>query len=174
MSSLASPTNRPRARAAPRVRSGGTVADEATRKELALEHCRRVNEGDLDGLLKLYAPDIRFEDPVGSGWQVGHAAFRAHAGAAIAGQVFEDFAEPIGCHDGAHAAVQVTATMRFLPNGPLLVRYGVVDPPAHPETARLRVRYVMFIRVGASGLIEEMRAFWGRSDIHAIGSDSEL
>jgi steroid delta-isomerase len=144
------------------------VPDEATRKELALEHCRRVNDGDLDGLLKLYAEDMRFEDPVGSGWQVGHAAFRAHAGAAIAGHAYEDPAEPIGCHDGEHAAVQVTATMRYLPNGPLLAQYGVVDPPDNPETAHMRVRYVMFIRVGASGLIEEMRAFWGRSDIVAF------
>ena len=147
------------------------MADEATRKALALEHCRRVNEGDLDGLLELYAPDVRFEDPVGSGWQVGHAAFRAHAGAAIAGRVHEAFAEPIGCQDGEHAAVLVTATMRFLPNGPLLVQYGVVDPPAHPEAARLRVRYVMVIRVGVGGLIEEMRAFWGRSDIVALDGD---
>ncbi|HEY0699856.1 MAG TPA: nuclear transport factor 2 family protein, partial [Micromonospora sp.] len=128
------------------------MVDEGTRKALALEHCWRVNDGDLDGLLKLYTEDVRFEDPVGSAWQVGHAALRAHAGAAIAGQVYEEPGEPIGCQDGLHAAVPVTATMNYLPNGPFLARYGVVEPPADPERARMRVRYVMFIRVGSTGL----------------------
>lgn len=144
------------------------MVDETIRKHLALEHCRRVNDGDLDGLLALYDRDVRFEDPVGSGWQSGHAAFRAHAGAAISSGVVEDAGEPVGSQDGRHASVQVTATMRYLPNGPQLARYGVVDPPADPESARMRVRYVMVIAVGESGLIEEMRAFWGRSDIGVL------
>ncbi|MFE9429330.1 nuclear transport factor 2 family protein [Kitasatospora sp. NPDC006697] len=144
------------------------MVDEARRKELAVEHCRRVNEGDLDGLLKLYDEAVRFEDPVGSGWRVGHAAFRAHAGAAIAGQVYEEYGEPVACQDGLHAAVPVTATMNYLPNGPFLAQYGVVEPPADPRRARMRVRYVMFVKVGPSGLIEEMRAFWGRSDVSVL------
>jgi len=148
------------------------VVDEKTRKSLALEHCRRVNDGDLDGLLELYEENVRFEDPVGSGWQAGHAAFRAHAGAAISSGVFEEAAEPVGSQDGRHASVQVTATMRYLPNGPQLARYGVVDPPADPESARMQVRYVMVIAVAESGLIEEMRAFWGRSDICVLPADA--
>ena len=65
-----------------------------------------MNDGDLDGLLELYEENVRFEDPVGFGWQVGHAAFRAHAGAAISSGVFEEAAEPVGSQDGRHASVR--------------------------------------------------------------------
>ncbi|MDQ2957119.1 MAG: nuclear transport factor 2 family protein [Actinomycetota bacterium] len=142
--------------------------DESTRKALAVEHCVRVNAADLDGLLELYSPDIRFEDPVGSAWKVGHEAFREHAGTAIAAQVFEEAGEPVAAQDGRRAAVPVTATMRYLPSGPMLAQYGLISPAADPERARMRFQYVMVIAVNEDGLIEEMRAFWGRSDITVL------
>lgn len=144
------------------------MPDEATCKALALEHCWRVNAGDVEGLLKLYAPAVRFEDPVGSGERIGHGALRSHAGGAIAAGVYEAPGEPVAAPDGRHAAVPVTATMNFLPNGPLMVRFGLLDAPADPATARMEFSYVMVIAVGAGGLIEDMRAYWGRDDVRFV------
>jgi hypothetical protein len=31
-----------------------------------VEHCRRLDAGDVNGLLDLYADEVSFEDPVGS------------------------------------------------------------------------------------------------------------
>ena len=144
------------------------MPDEATLKALALEHCWRVNAADIDGLLKLYALNVRFEDPVGSGERIGHGALRSHAGGAIAAGVHEAPGEPVAAPDGRHAAVPVTATMNFLPNGPIMVRHGVLTPPADPRTARMEFRYVMVIGVGPDGLIDDMRAYWGPTDVRYV------
>ncbi|WP_158920809.1 nuclear transport factor 2 family protein [Streptomyces sp. NBRC 109706] len=141
------------------------MPDEATTKEMALEHTRRVNAGKLEELLKLYAPAVRFEDPVGSGERIGHGALRSHVKNAIACQVNEVPLEPVGSPSGRYAAVEVTSTMNYLPNGPLVARTGVFDPPSDPETARMRISCVMVIRVGVDGLIDDMRSYWGPSDV---------
>ncbi|WP_159029693.1 nuclear transport factor 2 family protein [Streptomyces marincola] len=149
------------------------MPDEATTKEMALEHCRRVNAGELEELLKLYAPAVRFEDPVGSGERIGHGALRSHVRNAMACRVNEvPVAEPVGSPTGRYAAIEVTSTMNYLPNGPLMARTGVFAPPGDPETARIRIACVMVIRVGADGLIDDMRSYWGPSDVFLLeGSD---
>jgi steroid Delta-isomerase len=144
------------------------LPDEATLKALALERCWRVNAADLDGLLKLYALNVRFEEPVGTGERIGHAALRSHAGGAIAAGVHEAPGKAVAAPDGRHAAVPVTATMRFLPNGPIMVRHGLLAPPADPHTARLEFCYVMVIGVGPDGLIDDMRAYWGPTDVRYV------
>jgi steroid delta-isomerase len=126
-----------------------TLPDEATLKALALEHCRRVNAADLEGLLKLYALNVRFEYPVGAGERIGHGALRSHAGGAMAAGEHDEPGEAVAAPDGRHAAVPVTATMNYLPNGPIMVRHGVLTPPADPRTARIELCCVMVIEARA-------------------------
>lgn len=143
------------------------MPDENLRKHLVVEHCRRVNAGDLEGLLALYSPHVRFEDPVGTGPQSGIEALRAHAGAAIACRAFEDPGVPVAAQDGASAAVPVVTTMNYQPWGPNLVRLGYIPAPpgqSGPGT-RIRFDYVMAIKVGDDGLIAEMQGYWGLSDV---------
>ncbi|MGW0948940.1 nuclear transport factor 2 family protein [Streptomyces sp. NPDC002623] len=147
------------------------MPDEKLCKHLVVEHCRRVNAGDLEGLLALYSPQVTFEDPVGTGSQTGIEALRAHAGAAIECRAFEDFGVPVAAQDGASAAVPVVTTMNYLPWGPNLVRLGFI--PAPPEDngpgTRIRFDYVMAVKVSAAGLITEMQGYWGRSDVVFLG-----
>ncbi|MGV9455996.1 nuclear transport factor 2 family protein [Streptomyces sp. NPDC003635] len=144
------------------------MPDEATRKALAVAHCERINAGDVEGLLALYSPAVRFEDPVGAGPRVGHGALRSHIAGAVAAGVHDAYGEPVAAPDGRHAAVPVISTMNFLPNGPLLVRRGILDAPREPEKARLEFTCMLVVEVGADGLIEEMRAFWGSSDVRLL------
>ncbi|WP_431783857.1 nuclear transport factor 2 family protein [Streptomyces chumphonensis] len=144
------------------------MPDEATCKALAIAHCERINAGDVEGLLALYSPAVRFEDPVGSGLRIGHGALRSHIAAAVAGGVHDAYGEPVAAPDGRHAAVPVTSTVNFLPGGPLLVRHGILDAPPEPESARVEFSCTLVIEVGAAGLIEDMRAYWGRSDVRFV------
>lgn len=138
--------------------------DEERRKELAREHCLRINDGDVDGLLKLYSPRIRFEDPVGSWTRTGLEALRAHATMAVGSNVRETAGLTVAGQDGRHAAVTVSATMDYLPSGPLLARHHLMTlpAPADPHRALIGIEYVMVIGVDADGLIDEMRAYWGQ------------
>jgi steroid delta-isomerase len=144
------------------------LPDEATLKALALEHCRRFNAADVDGLLRLYALNVRFEDPVGAGERIGHGALRSHASGAVAAGVRDEPGVPVAAPDGRHAAVPVTATMSFLPNGPIMVRHGVLTPPDDPRTARMQFRCVLVIGVNPDGLIDDMRTYWGPTDVRYL------
>ncbi|MGP4115065.1 nuclear transport factor 2 family protein [Streptomyces sp. 4N509B] len=144
------------------------MPEEVTSKQLAVEHCRRVNTGDPEAVLKLYAPAVRFEDPVGSGERIGLGALRSHVRNAIECRVNEVPDEPVGSPTGRYAAVEVTSTMNYLPNGPFIARTGVIAPPSNPETARIEIVCVMVIQVGADGLIEDMRSYWGPSDVRVL------
>jgi steroid delta-isomerase len=117
--------------------SSGPTADEEHRKELARAHCLRINEGDVDGLLKLYSPRIRFEDPVGSWIRTGLEALRAHATMAVGSHVQETAGITVAAQDGRHAAVTVSATTDYLPAGPLLARHNLMTlpTPAGPASA---------------------------------------
>jgi steroid delta-isomerase len=148
------------------------VPDDETIKRLALEHCWRINARDIPGLLRLYAPGVLFEDPVGSGERSGQAELRAHATGAIAAGVQEFPGRPVAAADGRHGAVPVTGVLPYLPGSPLLASLGVRDRPANPAGKVLRVEYVMVIGVGPSGLIEEMRSYWGVSDVTIVDRDA--
>jgi steroid delta-isomerase len=148
------------------------VPDEAAVKKLALEHCWRINDRDIPGLLKLYAPTINFEDPVGSGMRAGHAELRAHAAAAIASGVTEIPGTAVGTMDGAQAALPVTGLLPYVPGSPLLAALRLSGAPADPAGKVLRVDYVMVIKVGTSGLIEQMRSYWGASDVRVVDRSS--
>jgi steroid Delta-isomerase len=148
------------------------VVDEVTRKALALEYCNRMNAGDVDGVLELFADDIRFEDPVGSPPVVGRHALRAHVAATIAAKVHEVPGTPVAAQDGQHVAIPVTATLDYLPLGQVLAHAGIIAPPTNPETARLRLRLLSVIKVGPDRLLRDVRVFWGRTDVSVVDGAS--
>ncbi|KUJ40295.1 nuclear transport factor 2 [Streptomyces albus subsp. albus] len=128
-----------------------------------------MSAGDVDGLLALYARDAIFEDPVGWGPRTGRDTLRAHIESAMAGNVREVAEDPVAGQDGLHVLTPVTAVMDYRPRGPVYVERGWLPAPERAEPMRLRCRYMMLIRVGESGLIEDMKAFWGRGDIETLG-----
>jgi steroid Delta-isomerase len=141
------------------------VIDERSRKKLILEHSRRMNAADIDGLLELYADEVSFEDPVGSDRKTGRTALRAHFEELLEANISEVPGDPVAGQDGAHVLVPVTATMDYLPRGPVFADRGWLTAPSAPEKQRITWDYVLMMRAGAGGLIQELRMFWGRSDI---------
>lgn len=145
------------------------MIDERRRKNLIVEHSRRINAGDLDGLLELYADEVVFEDPVGSGPRTGREALREHFAESVAAGIVETPGEPVAGQDGVHTLIPITSDMDYLPKGPGFAERGWLTPPADPAGKRLRREYVVMLRTDAEGRIEELKAFWGRSDITVTG-----
>ncbi|MFD0661066.1 nuclear transport factor 2 family protein [Thermocatellispora tengchongensis] len=108
------------------------MIDETVRKEVALEYCRRVNAGNLP-LLRLFAVDVRFEDPVGTPPVIGRTALGAHFARVLAGRAEELPGRPIPAQDGLHVAVPIVATMDYVPVGHDLAAAGLVTPPRSPS-----------------------------------------
>ncbi|GAB2586899.1 hypothetical protein GCM10027168_19690 [Streptomyces capparidis] len=129
------------------------MADEATRKAVALEYCRLMNAGDLDGVMRLFTPDVRFQDPVGTPALVGLDAVRGHLAAAIAARIEEEPGTPTAAMDGESVALPVTGTM---------------DLPGAPGGGRVRFRLVSVLRVDGSGRIREVRIIAGRTDVTPV------
>ncbi|MFI0723145.1 nuclear transport factor 2 family protein [Streptomyces sp. NPDC021224] len=141
------------------------MTGERARKKAAREHSRLVGAGDVDGLLGLYAPDAVFEDPVGSGARQGHEALRAHFTAAVEGRPAESVEDTVAGQDGVHVLSRITSVCDYRPHGPRYAARGWLAPPLGAEPAFLRRHYALQLRVGPSGLIEDMRAYWGRPDL---------
>jgi steroid delta-isomerase len=150
------------------------MIDEFMRKRLALEHCRLLNESDLEGLLALYEPaNVGFEDPVGSGRRQGRDALRWHLAQTLASHPRLEPGDPVSGQDGAHAIIPVTSIMDYLPRGPALAERGWLTPPADPAEKRLRYASMMMIRTGPHGLIQELAVFWGQSDLEILNWTGE-
>ena len=152
------------------------MPDDQLCKELAVEHCRKVNARDVAGLLRLYSPGVRFEDPVGSVARIGHAELRQHALGAIHCGVHEYAHTPIGVLNGTQAALPVTAHLDFETTAPLLSSQGFMDWDGRPAGLgkRLQIHYIMVIEVDGSGLITTMRAYWGRTDVTVVDEQDVL
>lgn len=129
------------------------MLDELERKAVALEYVRCINAGDIDGLLKVFANNVRFEDPVGSAPVQGKVALREHLSAALSGNVHEAPGDISASHDGQHIAIPVKIDL---------------DNPEDPGGKRMRISAVSVCRLNASGLIEDVKAFWGRTDISFV------
>lgn len=140
------------------------MTGERARKRTAREHSRLLTAGDVDALLALYAPDAVFEDPVGSGARQGHEALRAHFAALAAGGAAETVEDTVAGQDGTHVLSRITAVAAYRPLGPRWAARGWL-PPQTAEPAFLRRHYALQLRVGPAGLIEDMRAYWGRPDL---------
>jgi steroid delta-isomerase len=143
--------------------------NEHRRKQLALEHCRRLNAGDLDGVIDLYADEVTFEDPVGYERRSGREALREHFARAIAGRIRETAGEPVVGQDGSHVVLPVTAVMDYLPYGPVFADRGWLAAPEDAENKRLRRGSMQLFRITMAGRISELRAYWGRSDLEVLG-----
>lgn len=143
--------------------------NEFARKKRALEHSRRINAGDLDAIVELYAPDAVVEDPVGLPPLTGHDALRAHYGLLLAAHLREEAAEPVAGQDATHALIQITSVMDYLPLGPGYAERGWLKAPDAPETARLRRTAMLVIRMDASGLVRHLKSYWGTSDLTVLG-----
>jgi len=148
------------------------VPDETAIKQLALEHCWRINDRDIAGLLALYDPGVEFEDPVGSGPRRGHAELRAHAAQAIAAGVREIPGTAVGTMDARQAALPVTGLLPYVPGRPLLAALGLSGAPADRAGQVLVVDYVMVVAMGDNGLIEQMRSYWGTTDVRLADRSS--
>jgi steroid delta-isomerase len=136
--------------------------------QLALDHSRLVTAGDVDGIVALYADGAGFEDPVGSGRRTGRDALRAHFAKTVASKTDEVTGTPVAGQDGKHALVPITAVMDYLPKGPEFVERGWLMPSTGATPKRLKCEYVLMIRIAPDGLIEDAKAFWGRTDIEII------
>jgi steroid delta-isomerase len=131
------------------------VPEEKVRKQVVLEYCRLMNAGDLDGVLALFAPTARFEDPAGSSPMVGTAAIRAHLAQAIAADVRETPEEPMAAMDAEHVVLPVSITLRT---------------PQLPSGTRARINLMSVIRVGADRLIRDVKVHWGQTDTALVES----
>lgn len=138
------------------------MLNERSRKQLAFEHCRLMNAGDVDGLLALYADEVVFEDPVGKDRRTGRAALRAHFTEVVAANIHEAPGEPVAGQDGVHVLIPVTAIMDYLPEESRL------STPGDTTGKRLKRDSMVMFRTGDDGRIEELKVFWGRSDLEVI------
>ena len=132
------------------------MPDEAARKQLVLEYCRRMNAGDLDGAVALFASDARFEDPVGAPPMVGTGAIRAHLAQAVEFQVREYPVDPMAAMDSEHVVIPVGVTLKV---------------PQLPAGKRSSINLMSVIRVGADNLIHDVRVYWGESDMAVVDAD---
>ncbi|WP_207401154.1 nuclear transport factor 2 family protein [Actinomadura roseirufa] len=141
------------------------LIDEGKRKKIIQAHCQRLNAGDLDGLLALYAADPAFEDPVGAGRRSGREALRAHLALGIEANTKEVPGDAIASQDGVHALMPITAVMDYLPKGREYAARGWLTAPDEPVGKHLKCEYVLMLRIGAGDLIEELKAYWGRDEL---------
>ncbi|MFJ8744638.1 type I polyketide synthase [Embleya sp. NPDC127516] len=130
---------------------GSTMTDEPTRKKIITEYYRRLNAGDVAGVVAMFAGDGYIEDPLGAPVTRGHEALRHFYDVTITQADIKDTVHSIvGAHDDRHVAAAVTADL-----------INVEDP----ERKRVTVDAVMTFRIDNDGLIEEARTFWGATDV---------
>ncbi|QFG20258.1 nuclear transport factor 2 family protein [Actinomadura sp. WMMB 499] len=124
------------------------MTDEMTRKRIALEYCARMNAGDLDGVLALFAAGAVFEDPVGS-----PRPLRPHLARAIDGRVRETPGTPVAAMDDRHVLLPATVT---------------VSDSLLPRGKRVRYELIGLLGIGDDGLIEHVQVFWSSSDVTLV------
>ncbi|MBM9623496.1 nuclear transport factor 2 family protein [Streptomyces zhihengii] len=133
------------------------MIDETQRKATVLEYFERVNDKDLDGVVKLFDTAALVLDPVGGPAVTGEDALRAYFQ-----RVLHEFdthdvpGVPTGAQDGASVAVPLKATIN--------------NPQDPTGGSRLDVNVISVFTIGDSGLIREMRAYWGMTDIAPAGA----
>ncbi|MGW0337531.1 nuclear transport factor 2 family protein [Streptomyces sp. NPDC003011] len=135
------------------------MLDEAARKRVALEYCRRINAGDVDGVLALFTDPPHVEDPVGDKTFADRAAYRAHLAGLVAYGIHETPGAPVAGLDGEHVAVPIVAELR---------------PGQLPDGKLLRISLIALMRIDGRGLIRHMRVFSGHTDMsfHAVPDGS--
>jgi len=99
------------------------------------------NRADLDGIVAIFAPDARVEDPVGSPAKTGHAEIREFFGAGIAMGAKLSLDGPVRCVAN-HAAFAFHVTLDW-------------------EGQATRIDVIDVFRFDENGKVAEMRAFFG-------------
>lgn len=103
-----------------------------------------MSAGDLDAIVGLFAPDANLEDPVGSERLEGHEAIRAFYARAT------------------------KLKIELHPTGPIRIAGDEVAFPfqVRGETpAKMEIDVIDVFRFNADGLIQEMRAYWGKENM---------
>lgn len=137
-------------------RNENHMLDENARKAVALEYCRRVNAGDVDGVLALFADPLRVDDPVGGPSFRDRAAYRAHLERLVAARVHETPGTPVATLDDESVALPITV---------------VAQPPEVPPGSAVRMNVVAVLSVGADGRIHRMQVFCGRTDMTLVSAE---
>ncbi|WP_420381804.1 nuclear transport factor 2 family protein [Novosphingobium sp.] len=106
----------------------------------------RINSGDAEGVLALFAPEAVIEDPIGSAIKTGDELASWFANTVA----YSTRITQVAPLRGSHA------------DEALLVFDVEFTPPGSP---RLRIRSADAFRFRADGLIVSLRAFWGPEDL---------
>ena len=122
------------------------MPDEATRKNLALEYARRMNAGDVDGVLGLFSDDVVFEDPVGTPPIVGKEDLRRRIAWSMKCNVHEIPERAVTSMDERWVVVPSTVSV-YIPD-------------------KLTFHIIGVMEVGEDGLAHHVQAFWGVTDTH--------
>ncbi|GAA2100751.1 hypothetical protein GCM10009801_73480 [Streptomyces albiaxialis] len=122
------------------------MPDEATRKHMVHEYARRINDGDVEGLLALFTDDVVFEDPVGARPLRGRSELRERIAEAVAGGVHETPGRVVTSMDERWVVVPSTITVE--------------------EPTRMTFHVIGIMEVGEDGLSRHVQAFWGMTDTH--------
>lgn len=110
-------------------------------------YVERLNAGDLDGIMALYADDATVEDPVGADVRRGAAEIRAFYDQAVASNAKLRIVGPQCGSAGGFAAMPIEVS---------------VAPPGAPK---MLIGAIETMRFNDAGKIVEMRAFWGNEDM---------
>jgi steroid delta-isomerase len=119
-------------------------------KAVMRSYVERLNAGDLEGVLALYADDATVEDPVGADVRRGAAEIRAFYEIAIASGAKLTIVGPQSGSSSDYAAM------------PLIVDL------AQPDLPKMRLNVIETMRFNAAGKVAEMRAYWGNEDMSMV------
>jgi len=126
------------------------TVDDRTRKDVVLEYFRRLNEGDVERVLELFAADAVIEDPVGSVPREGAEALREYYEITIEqARCRVTVGTPVGAQDGTSVAIPVTGTLVALQD---------------PEQREVSIDCVDIFEVDDEGRIHDLRVYWGTTD----------
>ena len=124
--------------------------DNETMKAAMRAYVERLNAGDLEGIMALYAEDATVEDPVGTGARQGTADIRAFYEMAIASGAKLTLTGAQSGSSSDYAAM------------PLIVDL------AQPGMPKMRINVIETMRFNAAGKVVEMRAYWGNEDMTMV------
>ncbi|GAA2657344.1 hypothetical protein GCM10010436_88560 [Paractinoplanes durhamensis] len=137
------------------------MAEEKSRKDVVSTYFDRINAGDVEGVLELFTEEATVEDPVGQAVRRGPRELREYYTLTIKeAQVHDEVGTVVAAQDGRHVVATIVASLIDL---------------NLPSRERMTVNVVVTFRVTSQGLIDELRAFWGLSDIVnlALGADAQ-
>jgi steroid delta-isomerase len=122
------------------------MVSEQVMKAALQAYVDRINCGDADGLVALFAPGATIEDPVGTPLKSGEAIaawFRDTV-------AFRTCITPVAPIRGSHGNEAALAfDVEFTP----------------PESPRMRIRSLDVCAFDERGLITSLRGFWGPDDL---------